>query len=114
MTKGKRDMDKLAELPPAALVTLGVTLAVIIAARYMGLLSGERAGPENKAPVAAVIVDPTALLKATAAVEEHTAAIKQMIRVGDELAKHLDHLGIEMDRMREELRIRREIERAAR
>jgi hypothetical protein len=114
MTKGKRDMEKLADLPPAALVTLGVTLAVIIAVRYLGLLSGEKTGPENKAPVAAVIVDPTALLKATAAVEEHTAAIRQQIKVGEEVAEHLKFLGVELDRIREEMRIRREIERAAR
>ncbi len=108
-------MEKLFDLPPLALVTLGATLAVIFAARWLGLVTGERSGPINSpaaAQVAAVIVDPTALLKATAAVEEHTATMKQQIRVGEELAKHLDHLGIEMDRMREELRIRREIERA--
>lgn len=112
MIKGKHDMEKLADLPPAVLVTLGIALAVIIAARYLGLLSGERTGPENKAPVAAVIVDPTALVKATAAVEEHTAALKRQIEVGEDVAKHLAHLGIELDRIREELRIRREIERA--
>ena len=105
-------MEKLADLPPTALITLGVTLAIIFAVRYLGLAAGEKTGPENKAPVAAVIVDPTALIKATTAVEEHTAAIRQQIQVGEEIAEHLNYLGAELDRIREEMRIRREIERA--
>lgn len=104
-------MEKLADLPPTALITLGATLAVILAVRYFGLMAGEKTGPENKAPVAAVIVDPTALLKAAAAVEEHTDAIRQQIKVGEEIAEHLKYLGVELDRIREEMRIRREIER---
>lgn len=107
-------MEKLADLPPTALIALGVTIAFIFAARYFGLASGEKTGPENKAPIAAVIVDPTALNKATAAVEEHTAVMKRQTDVIEDAAKHLGHLATEMDRIREELRIRREIERNAR
>lgn len=107
-------MEKLADLPPTALITLGVTLAIIFAVRYLGLAAGEKTGPENKAPVAAVIVDPTALLKATAAVEEHAAAVRRHTKVSEDIADHLDHLGTEMSRIREELHIWREIERAAR
>ncbi|MCM2455289.1 hypothetical protein HGO37_07830 [Rhizobium sp. CG4] len=107
-------MEKLADLPPTALIALGVTLAFIFVVRHFGLASGEKTGPENKAPIAAVIVDPTALNKATAALEEHTTAIKRHTDVVEDVAKHVDFLGNEMSRIREELRIRREIERSAR
>jgi hypothetical protein len=107
-------MEKLADLPPTALIALGVTLAFIFVVRHFGLASGEKTGPENKAPIAAVIVDPTALNKATAALEEHTTAIKRHTDVVEDVAKHVDFLGNEMSRIREELRIRREIERNAR
>jgi hypothetical protein len=107
-------MKELADLPPVALIALGVTLAFIFVVRHFGLASGQKAGPENKAPIAAVIVDPTALNKATAAVEEHTAAVKRHTEVVEDVGKHVGHLGTEMNRIREELRIWREIERNAR
>jgi hypothetical protein len=69
--QGEIRNEKLADLPPFALVTLGMTLAVIFAVRYAGLIVGERATPAKSpsaAQVASVIVDPTALVNATAAV----------------------------------------------
>jgi hypothetical protein len=104
-------MEKLADLPPAALITLGITLAVIIGVRYIGLLSGEKTGPENKAPVAAVIVDSTALNRLTDQAarlnenfDEFNERAREKIRVDGLLAT-------ELDRIREELRIQREIAR---
>lgn len=104
-------MEKVADLPLPAIIAFGVTLGVIFAARHFGLSSGQRTGPENKAPIAAVIVDPTALNKATAAVEEHAAVMKRQIDVIEDAGGHVGHLATEMNRLREELRIWREIER---
>jgi hypothetical protein len=121
MTKGKSGMEKLADLPPIALVTLGATLAVIIAVRYAGLVVGERATSAKSpaaAQVAAVIVDPTALVNATAAVERLTHELeaqralskdsvhmlcRRVETLGDEvesLTGSLDKLTLEMARKR--------------
>jgi hypothetical protein len=92
MTKGKRGMEKLFDLPPLALVTLGATLAVIFAARYLGLMTGERSGPVNSpaaAQVAAVIVDPTALNRATEAVKDLTSEVQDLNRGLRELVLEL-------------------------
>lgn len=85
-------MEKLFDLPPLALVTLGITLAVIFAARYLGLMNGERSGPVNSpaaAQVAAVIVDPTALNKATEAVKDLTSEVQDLNRGLRELVLEL-------------------------
>lgn len=121
-------MEQLDKLPPLAIVVFGVTLAIIFAVRYFGLWSGRNAAPENSpvaAQVAAVIVDPTALNRATAAVEAHAVVTKEsaaatreaaaIMREGVEtiadLVKTLTHMGTEIDRVREEMRITREISR---
>jgi hypothetical protein len=57
------------------LIAFGLGLAVIFGVRHLGLLSGERstpAGNASTAQVAAVIVDPSALNRATAALEAQT------------------------------------------
>lgn len=78
-------MEKLADLPPAALITFGAVLAVIFAARHLGLLQGQKAAPAaDKAQVAAVIVDPTALNKATAAGEAVAEALRAFGKLGDD------------------------------
>jgi hypothetical protein len=56
---------------------------------------------------------PTALNKATAALEAHTAAMNRMTFVGEEMSRQNDHLADELGRFREELRIHREIRRQA-
>ena len=77
-------------------------------------MSGEKTGPENKAPVAAVIVDSTALNRLTDqavrlndALEEISDRFKEKVRVDGLMAT-------ELDRIREELRIQREIGRRKR
>lgn len=114
MIRGKHEMEKLAELPPLALVVFGSTLAVIFAVRYFGLSSGANVRPEKSpaaAQVAAVIVDPTALNNATRALEAHTEAVVDLIDTMKESGRSLSHMAIEMDRIREELRIQREVAR---
>ncbi|MDR6703003.1 hypothetical protein [Agrobacterium tumefaciens] len=107
-------MEKLAELPPLALAVFGATLAVIFAVRYLGLSAGANARPEKSqtaAQIAAVIVDPTALNNATRALEAHTEAVVDLIDTMKESGRSLSHMAIEMDRIREELRIQREVAR---
>lgn len=107
-------MERLAELPPLALVVFGATLAVIFAVRHFGISAGAKAAPEKSqasAQVAAVIVDPTALNNATKALEAHTDAVLAMIETMKESGRHWSHMAIEMDRIREELRIQRELAR---
>lgn len=78
-------MEKLADLPPAALITFGAVLAVIFAARHLGLLQGQKATPAaDKAQVAAVIIDPTALNKATVAGEAIADALRACGKLGDD------------------------------
>ncbi|QNP78406.1 hypothetical protein [Agrobacterium tumefaciens] len=107
-------MERLTELPPLALVVFGATLAIIFAVRHLGILAGAKATPEKSqaaAQVAAVIVDPTALNNATKALEAHTDAITDMTEVMKEAGRHWGHMATEMDRIREELRIHRELAR---
>lgn len=106
--------QQLANLPAPALITFGAVLAVIFAVRYLGLWQGRQSSPaatSTGAQVAAVIVDPTALNKATAALEAHTEATKRLIDIVQEGSRHINTLAIEADRIREELRIQREIRR---
>ncbi|MBW9113169.1 hypothetical protein JNB88_05840 [Rhizobium cauense] len=80
-------MEKLADLPTPALITLGATLAVIFAARYLGLISADKAGPSS-ATIASVIVDPTALMSATVAVKQ----LAEVMTDGQEEAKNNAHM----------------------
>lgn len=107
-------MEQLADLPAPALITFGAVLAVIFAVRYLGLWQGQKTSPASSpagAQVAAVIVDPTALNKATAALEAHTAIVSKLICVGEEMNRQSDHMAEELGRIREEMRIQREINR---
>lgn len=75
-------MEKLADLPPAALITFGAVLAVIFAARHLGLWQGQKAAPAaDNAQVAAVIVDPSALNRASAAGENMAAAMREWTKM---------------------------------
>lgn len=110
-------MEQLSELPPLALAFFGATLAVIFGVRYFGLMSGERAPPDkaaSTAQVAAVIVDPTALNKATAAVEALNMTLMEAVVVAKEKIRVDNLMATELDRIREELRIQREIGRRER
>lgn len=106
--------QQLANLPLPAMVTFGAVLAVIFAVRYLGLWQGRQSSPSatsSTAQVAAVIVDPTALNRATAALEAHTAATLKLVDAQSKKASAEEHMADELDRIREELRIQREIRR---
>ena len=108
-------MEHLGELPPAALIPFGIVLAFIFAARFLGLWQGQNAPPDkaqSAAQVAAVIVDPKALNRLSDEVATLTAVLQQMQETGEGMAKSEAHMAIELDRIREELRIQREIHRS--
>lgn len=115
MIRGKHEMEKLAELPPLALVVFGATLAVIFAVRYFGLSSGANVRPEKSpaaAQVAAVIVDPTALNNATKALEAHTVEAinmrKSFERGTEKVCDAIDRLSDQVDDLQKEM-IRKKI-----
>ncbi|MET3899652.1 hypothetical protein ABIB57_003614 [Devosia sp. UYZn731] len=101
------------DLPPVALIALGVTLAIIFAINRFGFMQGRAGAPAasaGAAQVAAVIVDPTALNHATAAVEGLTMAVtesnviaRQHARATDRLAEQVESLGEGVDRLRDEV-----------
>ncbi|WP_240233635.1 hypothetical protein [Devosia lacusdianchii] len=102
-------MEKLLELPPLAIITFGAVLALIFGVRYLGLWQGQNASPgasAGSAQVAAVIVDPTALNAAAAAVEGLTLAVTEANVIGrahteatDQLADNVDDLAKRIDRL---------------
>jgi hypothetical protein len=99
--------------PPAAIAFAAVS-AVLIWITRLGILEGRKADPAKDVPaaqVAAVIVDPTALNNATAALNRHSNVTEQQTDAIEGLTKSVDHMAIEFDRVREELRIQREIAR---
>lgn len=107
-------MEQLANLPTPALITFGATLAIIFGVRYLGLWQGAKTAPATSpadAQVAAVIVDPTALNNATRALEAHTEAVHEMTETMKDSSRSFSNMAIEMDRIREELRIQREVAR---
>ncbi len=103
-------MEKLADLPPTALITFGAVLAVIFAVRFLGLFQGQNASPEKSAAaaqVAAVIVDPSALNRASAALEAQTIEAmhfrKSLERAAEKVCQSLDRLCVEVDDLKKEL-----------
>lgn len=103
----------ISELPPSAYVIFVISLAVIYAVQRFGLWQGEKGSSvqADKAQVAAVIVDPTALNRLSDEVGKLVAAVESLVGVGEALAKTESHMAIELDRIREEMRIQREISR---
>jgi hypothetical protein len=107
-------MEKLADLPTPALIVFGATLAVIFAARYFGLMNGERTGPVNSpaaAQVATIIVDPTALNRLTDQAFRLNENLEEMTAIAKERTRVDGLMATELDRIREELRIQRELAR---
>lgn len=106
--------QQIANLPPMALITFGAVLAIIFGVRYLGLWQGHKASPvtsPSAAQVAAVVVDPTALNRASLALEAHTSALRELTEEVHDGNRSLKLLAQETDRIREELRIQREIRR---
>lgn len=103
-------MENLDKLPLPLLIAFGLGLAVIFGVRHLGLLSGERstpAGNASTAQVAAVIVDPSALNRATAALEAQTLESingrKSFERGLEALCRSVERLCEEVDDLKKEL-----------
>ncbi|MGV1867248.1 MULTISPECIES: hypothetical protein [unclassified Rhizobium] len=107
-------MENIDKLPLPVLLAMGVGLAVIMAVRYFGLMSGERTAPEKSASyaqVASVIVDPTALNRLTEQVTKLVEVLEDAVDQAKEKIRVDNLMAIELDRIREEMRIQREISR---
>jgi hypothetical protein len=99
---------------PLALVVFAAVLALIFAVRYLGLWQGENASPKapvGAAQVAAVIVDPTALNAAAGEVSGLAVAVHELTAVVKVAGEHHRRTAEELDAIREELRIHRELSR---
>jgi hypothetical protein len=97
-------------LPAEALVALGAVIGLGLLVRYFGLMQGQKAGPghgSNSAQVAAVIVDPAALNRATAALEAQTFELtngrKSWERAVEALCRSVDRLCDEVDDLKKEM-----------
>lgn len=107
-------MEQLADMPPFAWVIFAVTTAIIFGVRQFGLIQGTKAIPATSpgsAQVAAVIVDPAALNRATDAVNAHTEATRKLSESIIEAGRSVHVVGIELDRIREDMRLERELRR---
>jgi hypothetical protein len=116
MIRGKRemDLDKLADLPAPALISFGVVLAIIMGVRYLGIWQGEKASPTNgpsTAQVAAVIVDPTALNRLTDQIASLNGILEDIAQTAKDKVRVDGLMANELDRIREEMRIQRELSR---
>jgi len=93
------------DLPPVALVALGVTLAIIFAINRFGWMQGAKAVPAAaaQAQVAAVIVDPTALNRASTSVEALTVSIKEATAAMQKQARTVQDLSENVERLKDEI-----------
>jgi len=111
-------MEELIEfvghLPAPAAVAFAAVLAAVVGVSWRGILKGRELDPGKDAAaaqLAALVVDPAALHALTAAVTRQTGVMEEMLETGKDLAKTFDHMAIELDRVREEMRIQREVRR---
>ncbi|WP_439618293.1 hypothetical protein [Shinella sp.] len=106
--------ELIKSLPPMALLGVGIAVGVGLLVRYLGLAQGQAVSPaatSSAAQVAAVIVDPSALNRLSDQVGKLVDAVTALVEVGEELTKTESHMAIELDRIREEMRIQREVSR---
>lgn len=104
-----------------AIITFAASAAVFVVVTKLGISAGSSGKSEVTAPtatVAAVIVDPSALNRLTAAGEALNMTLMERNAIGREAAKvHAEDVKVmsefadEMARLREEIRIHREVNR---
>jgi hypothetical protein len=101
-------------LPLPAAIAFSAVSAIVIWVARLGILEGRKIDPAKGVPaaqVAAVIVDPTALNRMTDQVAALTATLDQILDAAKEKIRVDNLMATELDRIREEMRIQREIER---
>lgn len=94
-------IEFVSKLPPTAAVSFAAVLAAVIGVSWRGILKGREIDPARDVPaaqVAAVIVDPTALNAATAAVNKHTEAMERLTDMFDRLREEIRDLSREVGR----------------
>lgn len=113
----------ISSLPPWAQMTLilafGASSAIIVFVTRFGWQQGLKTKPDtptSNVTLATVVVDATALNRASAAIEAHTEALEEnnaLRRRANEIEtdgiEYIRRMFIELDRIREELRIQREL-----
>jgi hypothetical protein len=103
-----------ASLSPPAAIAFAAVSAVLIWITRLGILEGRRNDPGKDVPaaqVAAVIVDPTALNRLSDQAAALNATLKDLCEIAKEKARVDTLMATELDRIREEMRIQRELER---
>lgn len=100
----------ISDLPPLAIIAFGISLGILYFVTKGGFSSGQRSTPSSDtstAQVAAVIVDPTALKLATAAIEAQTMeninGRKSFERGVEALCRTLEQLCEEVDDLKKEM-----------
>lgn len=106
--------ELISKLPPGALVVFAISLAVLFFTQRMGFWQGVKTPAdksETTAPVAAVIVDSTALNQATASIEALNMTLIEQNMITRKFIETEKELRDEIDRLREEIRVTREVGR---
>ncbi|KQY27164.1 hypothetical protein [Rhizobium sp. Root482] len=100
----------ISDLPPLAIIAFGISLGILYFVTKGGFASGQKVNPASapsSAQVAAVIVDPTALNKATAALEAQTMeninGRKSFERGIEALCRSVERLCEEVDDLKKEM-----------
>lgn len=100
----------ISDLPPLAIIAFGISLGILYFVTKGGFSSGQRSSPTaeaSTAQVAAVIVDPTALNRATAALEAQTMeninGRKTFERGLESLCRSVERLCDEVDDLKKEI-----------
>jgi hypothetical protein len=97
---------------PTQVAIIGVVTAVIaaVAGVSVAIVNNRKAGG-GKAEIAAMTMDASSIRQASAALEALNVTFTETNKVGGELIESLDGAAKALDRVREELRITREISR---
>lgn len=114
MTTVRRMEELISKLPPGALVVFAISLAVLFFTQRMGFWQGVKAPPDKSeaaAPVAAVIVDSSSLDRATASIEALNMTLIEQNMVSKKFIDIERELKEEIDKLREEIRVSREVGR---
>lgn len=103
-------LQDISNLPPLAIIAFGMSLAILYFVTKGGFSSGQNSTPTSSAAtaqVAAVVVDPSALNRATAAIEAQTfEAInhrKSIERAVDDITECMRELTRGIAQLREEM-----------
>lgn len=102
--------QEISDLPPLAIIAFGISIGILYFVTRGGFSSGQKSSPvsaASSAQVAAVIVDPSALNRATAAIEAQTMESingrKSFERGTESLGRSIDRLCEEVDDLKKEM-----------